>query len=86
MQEYIKERVLAIADYILESKETLRSTANVFMVSKSTVHTDMSERLKEIDLSKYDKVKEVLEFNYSVRHLRGGEATCQKYKKCKSNN
>lgn len=80
MQDYIKERVLMIADYILTNKATLRATANVFMVSKSTVHTDMSIRLLEIDRELFERVHEVLDYNFSVRHIRGGESTCLKYK------
>lgn len=80
MQNYIVERVDEIAKYILSTKATLRSTAEVFMVSKSTVHTDMTVRLKEVDISLYDKVREVLDFNLSERHLRGGESTYIKYK------
>lgn len=80
MQNYIVERVDEIAKYILSTKATLRSTAEVFMVSKSTVHTDMTVRLKEVDIGLYDSVREVLDFNLSERHVRGGESTYIKYK------
>lgn len=83
MQDYIVERVREIAEYILSTKATVRSAAKEFMVSKSTVHTDMSVRLAELDNDLYLKVREVLDYNFSVRHLRGGESTCKKYKKYK---
>ena len=83
MQNYIVERVDEIAKYILSTKATLRSTAEVFMVSKSTVHTDMTVRLKEVDINLYDMVREVLDFNLSERHVRGGESTYIKYKQKK---
>ncbi len=80
MQNYIIERVEEIAKYILSTKATLRSTAEVFMVSKSTVHTDMTVRLKEVDIDLYESVREVLDYNLSERHVRGGESTYKKYK------
>ena len=81
MQEYIQKRVLEISNYIIESKSTVRQTAGVFGVSKSTVHKDVSERLLEIDRNLYDKVKIVLDKNLSERHIRGGIATKNKFKK-----
>lgn len=80
MQDYIKDRVLMTAEYILANKTTLRATAKIFMVSKSTVHTDMSIRLLELDKNLYQRVHKVLDYNFSVRHIRGGESTCLKYK------
>ena len=77
----IKERVFREAEYIVETKSTVRQTALVFHFSKSTVHKDVTERLKELDKSLYKKVKKVLDFNLSERHIRGGEATKRKYKK-----
>ncbi len=77
----IKERVIKEAEYIAKTKATVRQTATVFHFSKSTVHKDVTERLKEIDKSLYKKVKKVLEKNLSERHIRGGEATRKKYKK-----
>lgn len=80
MQEYIQKRVLEICAYILETKATVRQTAEVFGVSKSTVHKDMTERLPSLNKELAQKVKQVLEYNKSERHLRGGEATRRKYK------
>ncbi|SMB88243.1 sporulation transcriptional regulator SpoIIID [Desulfonispora thiosulfatigenes DSM 11270] len=79
MQEYIRKRVLDICNYILEESATVRQTANVFGVSKSTVHKDMTERLPIINKELADKIKEILEKNKAERHLRGGEATKKKY-------
>ncbi len=79
MQEYIRKRVLDISSHILESKATVRQAAAIFGVSKSTVHKDMTERLPSVNKKLAAKVKEILEFNKSERHLRGGEATRKKY-------
>ncbi|MFI3167637.1 MAG: sporulation transcriptional regulator SpoIIID [Bacillota bacterium] len=80
MKEYIKDRILEIADYIIATGKTVRETAKVFDVSKSTVHKDMSERLCEIDYNRYKKVAKVLKYNLSIRHIRGGLATQKKYR------
>ena len=80
MQEYIQKRVLEICAYILESQATVRQAAQVFQVSKSTVHKDMTERLPSLNKNIYQEVKRVLDHNKSERHLRGGEATRRKYK------
>ena len=81
MKDYITERVLEIADYVLSSKCTVREVAKVFCVSKSTAHKDLSERLPQIDKQTYDNVVEVMSNNWDVRYLRGGEATKRKYNK-----
>ncbi|MTI80592.1 MAG: sporulation transcriptional regulator SpoIIID [Firmicutes bacterium] len=80
MQDYIQKRVLEICAYILETKATVRQAANVFQVSKSTVHKDMTERLPSLNKQLAKEVKNVLNQNKSERHLRGGEATRKKYK------
>ncbi|SDD82709.1 sporulation transcriptional regulator SpoIIID [Sporomusa acidovorans] len=80
MKEYIRKRVLDICNHILETKHTVRQTAAVFGVSKSTVHKDMIERLPEINKRLAAKVKNILELNKAERHIRGGEATRKKYK------
>lgn len=79
MQEYIEKRVLEICDYIIQTGATVRQAASQFGVSKSTVHKDLTERLPELNKEQYEKVKLVLENNKAERHLRGGEATRQKY-------
>ena len=79
MKDYIEQRVLDIAQYIIQSGATVRKTADVFKVSKSTVHKDVSERLEKIDLSVWEQFKEILDKNKAERHIRGGIATKMKY-------
>lgn len=79
MKDYIEERVLELACYIIETGATVRSTASKFRVSKSTVHKDITERLHEINPGLAAEVKEVLENNKAERHIRGGLATKEKY-------
>ena len=81
MKESIVKRTLTEAEYILSTKATVRDAAKEFDVSKSTVHKDVSERLKYIDVTLYARVKKVLVFNLAERHLRGGNATKEKYLK-----
>jgi len=80
MQEYIRQRVLDISKYIIETSATVRQTASVFGVSKSTVHKDVTERLPQINEQLAKEVRRVLDQNKAERHLRGGEATRKKYK------
>ncbi|HHW43862.1 MAG TPA: sporulation transcriptional regulator SpoIIID [Desulfotomaculum sp.] len=80
MQEYIQKRVLDICAYILETRATVRQAAQVFQVSKSTVHKDMTERLPALNKQLAREVRTILEHNKAERHLRGGEATRKKYK------
>ena len=79
MQEYIRKRVLDVCNYMLDTEATVRQTAQVFGVSKSTVHKDLVERLPSINKELAARAKVVLEQNKAERHLRGGEATKQKY-------
>ena len=74
-----KERCEAFASYVLDTGATVRQTASHFGISKSTVHKDLSVKLKYINRSMYFKVKKILDINKSERHIRGGEATKQKY-------
>ena len=80
MRANIEERALELAEYIIENRATVRAAAKRFGVSKSTVHKDLSERLEDINMTLYNQVKEILEFNKSERHIRGGLATRRKYK------
>ena len=80
MHDYIKERTIKIALHIVETRNTVRTIAKEFGVSKSTVHKDLTERLPEINPELASEVREILEYHKSVRHLRGGEATKVKYK------
>ncbi len=79
MQEYIQRRVMEISNYIIESSATVRQTASVFGVSKSTVHKDVTERLPLLNDVVAAKVRHILDNNKAERHLRGGEATKRKY-------
>ena len=74
-----KERAEAFAQYVIETGATVRQTAAYFGISKSTVHKDLSKRLKYVNKSLYLQVKDILELNKSERHIRGGEATKRKY-------
>lgn len=76
---YENERVLEEARYIIETSSTVRATAKAFGISKSTVHSDVTTRLKKTDANLYDKVRTVLEENKKQRHIRGGLATKEKY-------
>ena len=76
----ITSRIFAEADFILKSNGTVRSVAKIFGVSKSTVHNDLSKKLKRLNISLYQKVNKLLKFNLAERHIRGGEATKKKYK------
>ena len=79
MKEYIEERAIEIAHYIIENNATVRQTAKAFGISKSTVHKDVSERLVQINPSLANEARKVLDMNKSERHIRGGMATKQKY-------
>lgn len=78
-----KERCVVLGLYIVENNATVRSTAKRFGISKSTVHKDVTQTLKNINKSLYLDVKSVLEKNKEERHIRGGEATKNKYKSAK---
>ncbi len=80
MKGNIEERALNIAKYIVDNKQTVRNAAKVFNISKSTVHKDLTERLKKINKQLYLSARDVLDLNKAERHLRGGEATRKKYK------
>ena len=80
MQEYIERRVVQVADYILSTGATVRDAAKVFGMSKSTIHKDMSDRLRQINRATYGEVQKVRMKNKAERHIRGGLATHIKYK------
>lgn len=79
MKEIVEERAARLGEYIVKENATVRATACKFGVSKSTVHKDVSKRLKYIDSALYKKVNRVLQQNKQERHIRGGEATKNKY-------
>jgi len=80
MQDYIELRILEICHYMLETGGTVRQAARTFGVSKSTVHKDMTERLPRLNRFLAGEIKLILQKNKAERHLRGGEATRQKYR------
>ena len=84
MNSIIASRITEEAIYMLKTKETIRQIADVFNVSKSTVHKDLHERLKDINYTLFEKIDEILKYHTFIRHIRGGESTKKKYKK--SNN
>ena len=77
---HLKSRCEILGEYIVDKKATVRSTAQTFMVSKSTVHKDVTQILPKVNMPLYEEVKKILECNKSERHIRGGEATRKKYK------
>ena len=79
VRDYIEERAISIANYIIEHGTTVRQTAKDFGVSKSTVHKDVTERLEHIKPNLAKEVRRVLDLNKSERHIRGGMATKEKY-------
>ena len=86
MKDYIKERVLMLAEYIVLSSSTVRGAAKKFNVSKSTVHKDVTERLSYLDKNLLNEVNAVLMKNKEERHIRGGMATKEKYRKLSEQN
>ncbi len=80
MKQATKERAVVLGEYIAEHKATVRTTAGKFGISKSTVHKDVTERLRFSHPGLYRRVKLVLDQNKSERHIRGGLATRRKYK------
>ena len=81
MKDYIEKRAIELAQYIIDNNATVRKTARVFNISKSTVHKDVHERLSKINPSLYKEAQAVLEQNKAERHIRGGMATKEKYLK-----
>lgn len=79
MKEYIEERAVNIARYIIDNNATVRQTAKKFGISKSTVHKDVAERLLHINPGLAKQARIVLDINKSERHIRGGMATKEKY-------
>ena len=79
----VEDRSVLLGQYIVEHKSTVRAVAKEFGISKSTVHKDVAERLRKLNPQLYLQVKDVLEFNKSERHIRGGLATKKKYESLK---
>lgn len=85
MKGIVEERAAMLGEYIIESKATVRSAAKKFGISKSTVHKDVSQRLKSVNPSLYKEVRQILDNNKNQRHIRGGIATKNKYLMLKRN-
>lgn len=81
MDKYIMDRVLQEATYIIKNNSTVRDAASVYNVSKSTVHKDLKDRLPDINMILFEQVEIVFKDHIETRHIRGGEATKQKYLK-----
>ena len=79
MKDYIEERAIDIANYIIENNATVRQTAKQYGISKSTVHKDVTERLEQINPALAAEARKVIDVNKSERHIRGGMATKEKY-------
>lgn len=79
MKDYIEERAIDIANYIIENNATVRQTAKEFGISKSTVHKDVTDRLMQVNPALAKQARKVLDVNKSERHIRGGLATREKY-------
>ena len=80
MNSLIIKRVLDEANYMLDTKQTIREIATIFNVSKSTVHKDLHERLAEINIELFQQIDSILKYHIDIRHIRGGESTKKKYK------
>lgn len=81
MTDLLEKRVCEVAVYMIETGATVRAAAKHFGISKSTVHKDLSHRLKQYNYALYVQVRQVLEKNKQERHIRGGMATKRKYRK-----
>lgn len=81
MNTFSETRAVRLGEYIVKNKATVRAAAQVFGISKSTVHTDVTGKLKTIQPALYRQVREVLDTNKAQRHIRGGLATKAKYQK-----
>ncbi len=81
MENIISKRVLEEANYMIETNKTIREIAKVFNVSKSTVHKDLKDKLKKLDLTTYEKIQKIIKKHIEIRHIKGGESTKKKYQK-----
>ena len=81
MRDSAQGRAVVLGEYIIETGATVRAAAKKFHVSKSTVHKDVSDRLRSVNPQLYKEVRHVLEVNKAQRHIRGGIATREKYRR-----
>lgn len=84
MTTRVENRCIELGEYIVNTNSTIRQTAAVFGISKSTVHIDVTERLKTVSPGLAKEVDKVLQQNKAIRHIRGGEATKEKYLRMKN--
>ena len=77
LDKNIINRVLAIVNHIIDTEDTIRKTATIFNISKSTVHKDLHERLMLIDKDKYEVIQKIMTNHIKIRHINGGESTRQ---------
>jgi putative DeoR family transcriptional regulator (stage III sporulation protein D) len=84
MNEAIRRRVLYQARIMLDNKLTVREVAKIIGLSKSTIHKDLTEKLKLIDEYLFDEIANLLEYNKNIRHIRGGQKTKEKYESLKT--
>ena len=83
MADSIEDRTCELAVYIIETGATIRTAAQYFGISKSTVHKDLSQRLPQYNKRLYSQVRKILDLNKAQRHIRGGMATREKYQRLK---
>ena len=76
-----EQRAEALGEYIVQNKATVRAAAAATGISKSTIHKEVTQRLRRINRDLYDQVRDILDLNKSERHIRGGNATRQKYRR-----
>lgn len=81
MNSFMTKRIIDEANYMIDTKNTIREIANIFKVSKSTVHKDLHERLFYINKKLFYNVQGILQYHIDVRHIRGGQSTKKKYEK-----
>lgn len=79
----IADRVFEESTYMLNTGKTVREIATEFKISKSTVHKDLHERLKDLDKKLYNKIEKIMKAHIAIRHIKGGEATRLKYARLK---
>lgn len=81
MKDYIEKRTIQVGEYIVKNRATVRQAAKNFGISKSTIHKDVTERLAYLDSELAKETRSVLDINKQERHIRGGQATREKYKR-----
>lgn len=85
MQKEYESRIIKEAEYLLATGSTIRAASKIFGISKSTLHADITYKLKDIDYELFNKIHSLMVYHFSVRHIRGGEATKKKYEGLKIN-